>query len=562
MSTAHADIPATLGDPQSPQVLRLLHVEDSPDDGELVAAELQRAGYQLVYHRVETRVALLNALAQQAWDVVIADFDLPHFSGLAALTMLQVAGLELPFLIVSGAIGEETAVAAMKAGAHDYIMKGNLARLVPAIERELREAGVRRQRRQAEEALREEARVSGALARVGRELVSSLDTPVLLERLCQVTAEVLACDLSHTLLWKPDDEAYVVAAGHGYLPEQWETIQLMKFPATVIAYRLGHLDADGLIELDPEHQQADPLVAAFFAAYGVTVGLYIPLQRGTEIIGYHVAAFRQRSEPFSPQQRRVARGIAQLASMALANAQLFESTERANKLKADFVATMSHELRTPLGIIMGFQDLLLDGHFGSLTADQTEALQHASKAATGLLGLVQSILDLSRLESGRAPLEIEIISLPELVEEVVREARLTRKNPQVEISSTVAEAARSLTTDRRKLRVVLKNLVDNAVKFTEQGRVTVAAAARDQGVELAVSDTGVGIDPALQDVIFEPFRQGEPFLTRQHDGVGLGLYIVRLLLELLGGTVAVESEAGRGSTFRVWMPATPPVHRS
>jgi len=554
MNTPRADVRDAAGDPPPVQLLRLLHVEDSADDGELVAAELERAGYQLVYERVETRLAMMNALAQQPWDVVIADFDLPHFSGLAALTLLQVAGLDLPFLIVSGAIGEETAVAAMKAGAHDYIMKGNLARLVPAIERELREADVRRQQRQAEEALRQEARVSGALVHVGKELVSSLDTPVLLERLCQVTAEVLECELSHTLLWKAEDEAFVVAATYGYLPEQRETLQLLRFPNTMVTDRLQHLDTDGLVELGGDPQRTDSLVASLFAAYGLTVALYIPLQRGTEVIGYQAAAFRQRTEPFSPQQRHIARGIAQLASVALVNAQLFEATERANRLKAEFVATMSHELRTPLNIIMGFQQLLLDGQFGSLTAEQAEALQHASKAATDLLALVQSVLDLSRLESGRAQLDIETISLPELVDEVVREAQLNRAKPQLDISFTVAEPARFLTTDRRKLRMVLKNLVDNAMKFTDRGQVTVAAAALDGGVEIAVSDTGCGIDPALRDVIFEPFRQGEPFLTRHHDGVGLGLYLVRRLLDLLGGSVAVESEPGRGATFRVLVP--------
>src|SRR5712692_85455 len=123
--------------------LRVLIVEDCEDDAELLLHELRRGGYDPLFERVETAQAMGAALARQEWDIVIADYSLPQFSGLAALTLVQERGLDLPFIIVSGAIGEDTAVAAMKAGAHDYLLKGKLARLVPAIERELREAGER-----------------------------------------------------------------------------------------------------------------------------------------------------------------------------------------------------------------------------------------------------------------------------------------------------------------------------------------------------------------------------------------------------------------------------------
>lgn len=137
--------------------LRVLHVEDSEDDAALIERELRRNGYEPTVERVDTPAAMKAALEQGAWDAVIADYAMPHFSGPAALEMLKEVGLDLPFIIVSGAIGEETAVEIMRAGGHDYIMKGNLKRLVPAIERELREAEVRRQRRRAEEELRNAA---------------------------------------------------------------------------------------------------------------------------------------------------------------------------------------------------------------------------------------------------------------------------------------------------------------------------------------------------------------------------------------------------------------------
>src|SRR5918998_5883410 len=135
--------------------LRVLIVEDSEDDAELIVNEIEQGGYDLISERVETPSAMNAALDKEQWDIIIADYNLPSFSAPAALTLLKEKALDLPFIIVSGSIGEDIAVAAMKAGAHDYLMKSNLARLVPAIERELREAIERHKRREAEQALRE-----------------------------------------------------------------------------------------------------------------------------------------------------------------------------------------------------------------------------------------------------------------------------------------------------------------------------------------------------------------------------------------------------------------------
>src|SRR4028118_1300952 len=134
--------------------LRVLIVEDSEDDAELLIYELEQGGYDLIHERVDTAVVMNAALDQQQWDIVIADYTLPSFSAPAALNLLKEKALDLPFIIVSGTIGEDIAVAAMKAGAHDYLMKGKLARLVPAVDRELREAIERRKRRKAEQAVR------------------------------------------------------------------------------------------------------------------------------------------------------------------------------------------------------------------------------------------------------------------------------------------------------------------------------------------------------------------------------------------------------------------------
>ena len=200
--------------------IRVLIVEDSQDDAALLLLELESGGYDPTFERIDTATAMKTALAKQPWDIIIADYSMPHFSALAALQLLQDSGLDLPFIIVSGAIGEDTAVAAMKAGAHDYLMKDNLARLVPAVERELREAKVRRQRQQAEKMLAAEARFLRAQTAVAQIALSSLHPEVLIPRLLETSCRVQG--YAYGFLWRVvegEHEAVTVACfGEGTSP--------------------------------------------------------------------------------------------------------------------------------------------------------------------------------------------------------------------------------------------------------------------------------------------------------------------------------------------------------
>ncbi|MGD0950753.1 MAG: HAMP domain-containing sensor histidine kinase, partial [Candidatus Binatia bacterium] len=171
------------------------------------------------------------------------------------------------------------------------------------------------------------------------------------------------------------------------------------------------------------------------------------------------------------------------------------------------------------------------------------------------LELITATLDLSRLDTGQVQLDVKAIDLADLVSELDSEISGLRENPNVDFAWDVAPELPELRSDPVKLKVVLKNLIGNAIKFTHAGSVVVRLRARDGGVEITVADTGVGIAGEMLPVIFEPFRQGEPVMTRQHRGVGLGLYIVRRVLDVLGGTIDAESNVGQGSTFRVWVPS-------
>jgi signal transduction histidine kinase len=222
---------------------------------------------------------------------------------------------------------------------------------------------------------------------------------------------------------------------------------------------------------------------------------------------------------------------------------------------------MSHELRTPLNIILGYLSLLLDGTFGGLAPEQHDAVARADRNAHALLELISATLDMSRLESGRLPLDLRQFDLAMLLAELEAETRDLRREPGVEFAWHAAPNLPALTSDPAKLKVVFKNLISNAVKFTDAGGIAVRAVWRADGVEVAVADTGVGIPAELLAEIFEPFRQAIPKGGPHLGGVGLGLYIVRRLLAELGGRVEVESQLGVGSTFRVWLPlhAAPPA---
>jgi PAS domain S-box-containing protein len=406
-------------------------------------------------------------------------------------------------------------------------------------------------------AQQEEAQIAATLARVGREMISALSTPVILQRLGAITTEVLGCDCSHTFLWKPEYAAYVPVSGFGDTPEQWEAIKVLKVPRTAADELMTRLERDEVVQVgQPSGSHA---IAKLVGQFGLTRSMYTALRRGNEVIGYHAARYRGRQEPFTPQQERLARGIAHLASPALENARLVEELERASRLKSEFVATMSHELRTPLNVIVGYNDLLRDEVFGPLTPEQRDTLKRVEKSSHELLELINATLDVSRLEAGRLPVKVSDVQVATLLQEINIETRDLQAKPGLQFVWQVPKRLPNLRTDPTKLKVVLKNLIGNAIKFTERGSVTVGARRHNGNVEITISDTGIGIAPEAHALIFEAFRQLDGSITRRYGGVGLGLYIVRRLLDILGGRVTLDSTVGRGSTFCVSLPVGSPA---
>jgi signal transduction histidine kinase len=235
--------------------------------------------------------------------------------------------------------------------------------------------------------------------------------------------------------------------------------------------------------------------------------------------------------------------------LAQANMALYES----NRLKSDFLATMSHELRTPLNSILGFSEVLLSGD--SLSDKQQRWVGNIQTSGDRLLNLINDILDLAKIEAGKMKLRLEEFGIQELCDGMLNMFRPLAEKKNIDLRGQVDPGIPLLKQDLAKLQQILSNLLSNAIKFTpEGGRVCVKAEADPRHLILTVSDTGVGIAPEEQDLVFEKFRQSGNPLTREHAGTGLGLSIVRELSKLLGGEVTLQSELGRGSTFQVRLP--------
>jgi PAS domain S-box-containing protein len=225
-----------------------------------------------------------------------------------------------------------------------------------------------------------------------------------------------------------------------------------------------------------------------------------------------------------------------------------------DRLKSEFLANMSHELRTPLNSILGYTDVLLMGLDGELDEEVTTDLEAIHDNSQHLLNLINDILDLAKIEAGRMTIELGDVNVSHLLQEVKKTSAGLLVNKEVEMVVEAEEELPPLHAEYHRVYQVVNSLVSNAVKFTEKGTITLRALAEGDEMVLQVEDTGIGISKEALDMIFEEFTQADTSSTRQHEGTGLGLTITRRLVQMHGGTISVESEVGKGSTFTARFP--------
>jgi signal transduction histidine kinase len=289
--------------------------------------------------------------------------------------------------------------------------------------------------------------------------------------------------------------------------------------------------------------------------------LSVPMLREGVVVGSIVVG-RAEPEPFSDKQIALLKTFADQAVIAIENVRLFtelddktRQLEVANRHKSEFLANMSHELRTPLNAVIGFSEVLIEKMFGEVNPKQEEYLNDILSSGKHLLSLINDILDLSKIEAGRMELEAQPFDLPSALDNALTLIRERAGRHSIRLEVHVDPAIGEVVADERKVKQVLLNLLSNAVKFTpEGGKITMSAALNGEAVGVSVADTGVGIAAEDQETIFEEFRQVGDDYARKREGTGLGLALARRLVELHGGTLSVQSELGKGSTFTFTIP--------
>ena len=401
--------------------------------------------------------------------------------------------------------------------------------------------------------LSDEVWVNAGLAKVRRQLVWSSDTSVMLHRLCEATTEILECDASHTYLWSPEEESFLVVAGDGDSAEQWRHLQTAEPLRESIDEILDGFDRDEIFEVCTGAEGKAPALGNFSEAEPERT-LFMALRRGEEIIGFHSACLRDGERSFDERQRRLARGSAQLCSLALENARLVQELGRANRRKEEFVSALSHALRSPLHVILGYTELLLEEERDLNSAEPRELIRRIDRSGRQLAEVLEGSLA-AGIDPKVGDVSLGKVVLSDVLREAEVETREIRQEAGLSYAWDISPNLPVLQSDADKIKLIVKNLISNAVKFTDDGGIFLRANARDTGVEIAVEDTGIGIGQEAQKIIFEPFRQIDRLEGRVLRGTGLGLHVVRQMVDLLGGTIAVESAPGEGAVFRVWLPA-------
>ena len=267
--------------------------------------------------------------------------------------------------------------------------------------------------------------------------------------------------------------------------------------------------------------------------------------------------FEQLKQASAELERKVQEATAELAQQNELLRRQHIALEQASALKSQFLANMSHEFRTPLNAILGYTHMLLNGVTGPISEPQRKSLTRIDSNSQHLLALINDILDITRIEAGRMPLNLSTFIIPVLVEEVMSELEPIIKRSNLSVRALMPKNLPAVKSDRQKVKQIVLNLLSNALKFTPSGSVTIAASydARERVIGIGVRDTGVGIGPDDQLKVFEDFRQLDSSPARGYGGTGLGLSICRRLSQMLGGTIDLESDVGKGSTFTLRLPA-------
>jgi signal transduction histidine kinase/HAMP domain-containing protein len=407
--------------------------------------------------------------------------------------------------------------------------------------------------------LEQSVRELKALEEIGRAVASSLDLKTLLGTIVTRAVELSKADAGAIYSYDAARHTFELAEAYGVDEAFRQDVRAIRIKLDESAMGLSAKNREPIGIPDLAKAPHFPLKDLTLKA-GFHSVLVVPLIGQDEILGALVVQRRATGE-FPAGTVGLMQTFAHQSVVAMANARLFREIDEkgrelaiANEHKSQFFANMSHELRTPLNAVLGYSELLVDGLYGAMPDKSIEVLERIQTNGKHLLGLINDVLDISKIEAGQLTLSLEDYSVQTLVETVVASTGSLAEKKGIALKAEVPENLPPGRGDQRRLTQVLLNIVSNAIKFTDTGSVEVRVGAANDEFNIAVKDTGPGIAPEDQSRIFDEFQQVDGSMTRQKGGTGLGLSIARRLVNLHGGHIDVHSALGAGSTFNIVLP--------
>ncbi len=581
---------------------RILIVDDDPALLEALPENIRTRIGDIEVDTADSGARALRLIADIDYDAIVTDVKMPELDGLSVLEKVRQLRPDTPTLLITGHGERDLAVRAIRGGAYDFIEKpierdhfiaslgraiqarqlrrqvdeqkqalarhaGQLERMVQERTRELLAANQAKDEflnardRALVEAQRAHERLS-FLAEATRVLVTSLDTAETLGRVARVLVPTLADYCLISMMMKT--RRFRLATASHRDPIKQDVMQQLSgqiapedmsasHPMTQV-----HQTRQSMLFADCASSKKLPVahreyLAAHRALGGGSV-IIVPLAAHGQTLGVMTLGREKGHNAFQQEDRELAEELARRTALAVTNARLYSDAQDANCLKDEFLATVSHELRTPLTAILGWAQMLQGGTLDDATA--LRALSSIERNAKFQSHLIEDLLDISRISTGKLRLDVRPLELAPIIEAAVDAVRPAADAKSIRIEKIIDWKAGLVSGDSDRLQQVIWNLLSNSIKFTPRdGCVRITLQRQDSHVQIAINDTGQGISPEFLPYMFDLFRQGDSSITRSHGGLGLGLAIVRHLVEMHGGNVDAHSEGeGKGATFIVMLP--------